>query len=330
MAGIFTHLAVVRSIYADYYRLSGISELTPEIKFALQMYANFVDLGSVSPDTPYFYAASLDEEANSWSNVMHYWRTGDFIREAISRLREEDYTQKDTQKAIAWLFGYTAHVITDLTVHPIIELRVGPYATNKEQHRFCELQQDAYMFFHTLGMDAASSDYIKSAGLKSCTNGPNSEELHSKVADLWEQCASAIKPSSSDVDYVFGAIPTTPPKPKIWFRWFCQMIDKGEEEAYQIPVLSYFLLKYGFALPKDQNAIDMSYVSNLATPDGGRADFPAIFEMTVNNTIKYWGELAAALRKESPKPFSLPNGNLDSGKITQTDTLIFWDKTYVV
>jgi hypothetical protein len=52
--------------------------------------------------------------------------------------------------------------------------------------------------------------------------------------------------------------------------------------------------------------------------------------MTVNNIAKYWGELAAALRKESPKPFSLPNGNLDSGKIAQTDTFVFWDGTRVV
>jgi hypothetical protein len=330
MAGIFTHLAIVRGIYADYNRLSAIAELTPEIKFAIQMYANFVDLGSISPDCPYFYAASLDEEANSWSNVMHYWRTGDFVREAIARLRKEDYTNKDTQIAIAWLFGYTAHLIADLTIHPIVTLRVGEYATNKKEHRFCELQQDAYIFFRTLGMEAASSDYIKGAGLKSCTNGSKSKRLHRKIVDLWKQCALAIKPSSSDVDYAFGSIPASPPKPMTWFRWFCEMIDKGDEEGHRVPLLSYFLLKFGLALPKDQNSTDMSYVFDLATPDGGQIDFPAVYEMAVENTVRYWGELAAALRKESPRPFSLPNGNLDTGKVAQTDTLIFWDKTHVV
>ncbi|MDR2209707.1 MAG: zinc dependent phospholipase C family protein [Azoarcus sp.] len=330
MAGIYTHLATVRSIYANYDRLSAISELTPEIKFALQMYANFVDLGSISPDCPYFYLASFDEEANSWANVMHYWRTGDFVREAITRLRQRDYTEKNTQIAIAWLFGYTAHLIADLTVHPIVKLRVGEYEANKSEHRFCELQQDAYMFFHTLGLNAASSDYIKGAGLKSCTNGPRSKRLHNEVADLWKQCALAIKPSPDDIDYTFSPVPTTPPQPKEWFKWFCAMIDKGAEEGHRIPILSHVLLKYGFSLPRDQNSIDMSYVSGLVTPNGEKLDFPVIFNMAVDNTVKYWGELAAALRKESPKPFSLPNGNLDSGEIAQTDTLIFWDKTQVV
>jgi hypothetical protein len=330
MAGIFTHLSVVRSIYADYKRLSAIPGLTPDIEFALQFFGNFVDLGSISPDTPYFYKASFNKEANSWSNVMHYWRTGDFVREAIMRLRNENYAQMDIQKAIAWLFGYTAHIITDLTIHPIVELRVGPYEANKDKHRFCELQQDAYMFFRTLGMNAASSDYLKGTGLKSCTNYPKNNKLHSKVSALWKQCASAIKPSSTDTNYVFGSIPAKSPKPNTWFKWFCEMIDKGAEEGHRIPILSFLLLKYGLSLPKDQNAIDMSYVSGLATPDGRKVDFPVIFEMAVNNTVKYWGELAAALRKESPRPFSLPNGNLDSGKITQTDTFIFWDKTRVV
>ncbi|MDR2014110.1 MAG: zinc dependent phospholipase C family protein [Azoarcus sp.] len=330
MAGIFTHLAVVRDIYADYDRLSAIPGLTPEIKFALQMYANFVDLGAVSPDTPYFYLASFDTEANGWSNVMHYWRTGDFVREAITRLRNEDYTNKDTQVAIAWLFGYTAHLVTDLTIHPIVKLRVGEYAENKNEHRFCELQQDAYMFFKTLGMDAASSDYLKGAGLKSCTNGPKDSKLHRKISKLWKHCALAVKPTPDDVDYTFGYIPTKPPRPGTWFRWFCEMIDKGAEEGCRIPILSHLLLKYGLSLPKDHNAVDMSYVSGLTTPFGEKADFPVIFEMAVNNTATYWGKLAAALHKESPQPFSLPNGNLDTGKVAQTDTFIFWDKTNVV
>ncbi|MCL2876058.1 MAG: zinc dependent phospholipase C family protein [Betaproteobacteria bacterium] len=330
MAGIFTHLAVVRSIYANYDRLSAISELTPEIKFALQMYSNFVDLGAITPDCPYFYLTDFDEEAVSWAEVMHYCRTGDFVREAIAKLRNENHTEKNTQKAIAWLFGYTSHLVTDLTVHPVIKLKVGEYATNKSRHRFCELQQDAYMFFRTLGMEAAEANYLKGAGIKSCTNDSRSTKLHNKTAELWNHCISAVKPSYDDVDYTVGRIPNKAPRPKTWFRWFCEMIDKGAENGHQVPILSYFLLKYGFALPKNQNAIDMSYVSGLATPDGRNVDFPVIFEMAVNHTIEYWTELAAALHPKSPKLFSLVNANLDNGKIAKSDALVFWDKGYNV
>jgi len=331
MAGIFTHLSVVRSIYADRDRLSAISDLTPEIKFALQFYSNFVDLGAISPDTPYFFVADADKDAGRWAEVMHYWRTGDFVREAIAQLKNEDPTRKETQIAIAWLFGYTSHVVTDLTVHPVVELRVGKYETNQSEHRFCEMQQDAYTFFRTLGMDATAADYLKGAGLKSCTNGSNDSKLYNRIAELWKHCLSAIKPTSDDTDYLFfDQIPNKVPQPEIWFRWFCEMIDKGAENGYRVPILSPILMKYGLALPKDQSAVDMSYVSGLATPDGGKADFPVIFEMAIDNTIEHWGELAAALRTGSSRPFSLANANLDNGKAYGTDAMVFWDKGYNV
>ena len=329
MAGVFTHLAVVRSIYADNDRFSAIAELTPEIKFALRFRSEFVDLGSVSPDCPYFRLGDPDEEAASWAEVMHYWRTGDFVREAITWLRGKNHTEKDIQKAIAWLFGYTAHLVTDLTVHPVVGLRVGEYAENQSEHRVCELQQDAYMFYRTLGIDATAANYLKGPGLKSCTN-ESDNKLHSKVAELWKHCASTIKPSPGDADYVFSRTPNKPPQPETWFKWFCEMIDKGAENGYQIPILSYFLLKYGLALPKNQNAVNMSYVSGLTTPDGGKVNFPEIFEKAIDNTMKYWGELAVALRTESPESFSLANANLDNGKAYETGTLVFWDKSYIV
>ncbi|MCL2524168.1 MAG: zinc dependent phospholipase C family protein [Betaproteobacteria bacterium] len=330
MAGAFTHLSIVRSIYADPNRLSAIPGLTPDIRFALQFYSNFVDLGAISPDCAYFDITDSDQEAASWANVMHYWRTGDFVREAIAQLRNKDFTKEENQKTLAWLFGYASHLVTDLTVHPVVGLRVGEYETHKSEHRFCELQQDAYMFFRTLGIEAAAADYIKGAGLKSCTNEPSNNNLYAGISKLWIHSLSAIRPSTGDASYIFGNIPNKMPRPRTWFKWFCGMIDKGAENGCKIPILSHFLLKYGFSLPKDQKAIDMSYVNGLATPDGENVDFPVIFEMAVNNTIKYWGELAAALRMDSLKPFSLPNANLDSGKIDETDTLIFWSENYNV
>jgi len=330
MAGIFTHLAIVRSIYADPNRLSAVSELTPDIRFALQFRSNFVDLGAISPDCPYFHVLDSDENAISWAEVMHYWRTGDFIREAIAWLRGKNYIEAHIQKTIAWLFGYASHVITDLTVHPIVELRVGKYATNKAAHRTCELHQDVYTFFHTLGIDATEANYLKGAGLKSCTNNPydpKDHRLHSSIAELWKHCCSTVKPSLKEVDYVFGRIPNESPQPETWFRWFCEMIDKGAENGCRIPILFPILMKYGFALPGNRDSVDMSYISNLKVPGGGRADFPEIFEMAINNTVKYWGELAAALRTELPEIFSLVNGNLDSGRAYETDALIFWNES---
>ena len=35
------------------------------------------------------------------------------------------------QKGLAWLLGYCAHVATDVTIHPVVEMKVGPYDENK-------------------------------------------------------------------------------------------------------------------------------------------------------------------------------------------------------
>ena len=75
---------------------------------------------------------------------MHYERTGDMVKAGIEFIR--GLSGEEKRKALAWLFGYTAHVITDATIHPVVELKVGPYAENKTDHRICEMNQDAYIF----------------------------------------------------------------------------------------------------------------------------------------------------------------------------------------
>lgn len=76
---------------------------------------------------------------------MHYDFTGKMITVGADLIRKMD---RGTEKriCIAWLMGYAAHVVTDVSIHPIVKLKVGDYAENKTDHRICEMNQDAYIY----------------------------------------------------------------------------------------------------------------------------------------------------------------------------------------
>ena len=114
----------------------------PAAIIAVLDYFRFCELGAISPDYPYLDIAHPD--ACQWADRMHYQKTGDMVKTGIDLIRKLDGTAQ--QKAFAWLLGYTSHVVTDETIHPVVELKVGEYQKNKGRHRICEMHQDAYIF----------------------------------------------------------------------------------------------------------------------------------------------------------------------------------------
>ena len=61
---------------------------------------------------------------------MHYEKTGDMIKAGINLIRKINGASQ--QKAFSWLLGYTSHVITDVTIHPVIELNIRRTRTSTE------------------------------------------------------------------------------------------------------------------------------------------------------------------------------------------------------
>jgi hypothetical protein len=186
MPGTFAHITLVDTICQDADALDAINTLTPSMKGALMRFSNFCELGAVSPDTPYLKLLSKD--AKCWANTMHYWKPADFIRRAVPQLYGMNFGATDTKKCFAWLFGYSAHVVADYTVHPVINLRVGPYEQNQLHHRLCELNQDVYIF-HKLGLgDVSTAEYIKRCGIESCADEGDDDRLDPAVRKLWCHC----------------------------------------------------------------------------------------------------------------------------------------------
>ena len=99
MAGTYAHIGLVYSICRDTNALDSIQSLTESMKRSLMLNLKFCELGAVSPDYPYL--TLLDSDAEGWANVMHYWKTADFIRHASDLIRALDPEHPDTQRCVA-------------------------------------------------------------------------------------------------------------------------------------------------------------------------------------------------------------------------------------
>ena len=323
MAGTFAHIGLVDSLCEDADALDGISTLTPTMKRALMQFTNFCELGAISPDAPYLQLLSAD--AARWANVMHNWKTADFIRRAIPCVNALDFRLTDTQKCFAWLFGYTAHLVTDFTVHPVINLKVGPYEQNKLQHRRCELNQDVFIF-NKLGFgDVSTAEFLQpdSGGIASCADQADDDRLDPAVRKLWCNCLAGDPLASIKMKDGLPA-PQRPPNPDAWFDQYVTMIDKFAEEGNRFPWLSRQIVEAKGLVYPQLDEVDQSFIQNLKLPDGTTASYDAVFKRARQNVINTWRELGAGLDNGDAGLFKLADGDLDTGLADNTQQSIFW------
>ena len=320
MPGTFAHIILVDTLCQNADALDTIDSLTPSMKRALMQFNNFCELGAVSPDTPYLTLLSSD--AQCWGNVMHYWRAADFVRRAVPYVHELDFRSTDAQKCFAWIFGYTAHLVADFTVHPVINLRVGPYEQNKLQHRLCEMNQDVYIF-HKLGFgDVSTAEYIRNCGIASCADEADRDKLDPAVGRLWRHCLDGYPLETVHMKDGLPA-PKGPPVPDEWFDHYVDMIDRFAEEGGKFPRLCREFVEAEGAVFPQLNEVDLSYIENLKLPDGTTANYAQVFATARANLKKTWRELGAALDDGDPTLFTLANGDLDTG-LADNGQSIFW------
>lgn len=319
MAGGFAHITLVDTLCKDGDGLDAIENLTPTLKRFLSFNLIFVELGAVSPDYPYL--SLLSNNAAGWANTMHYWKTMDFVRKAVPLVYDMDWRKDVTGKCIAWLFGYTAHVVTDLTVHPVVNLKVGPYAQNKRAHRACEMNQDVYIFNEINHDEITRAEYIQNGGIAACCREGDKKHLEPEVADLWKRCL----PSVADIDLSFDPelkCPTRPPDPDSWHHNFVKMVDDFAEEGGRLPYLTRHVVEYAGLVYPALSDLDRGYIDSLATPEGTMS-YDGVFRRAQDSVRGVWSQLGKALDTGKPKHLTTPNGNLDNGR-DESGKMIFW------
>lgn len=305
MAGGFAHITAAAEAVGH---LGDVQGLTATDKMSVAQFMPFVEVGSVGPDYPYLGGQS------DWADRMHYEKTGDMIRNGVRRLR--DYDEGDARnRCLAWLLGYSAHVATDLTIHPIVEARVGPYADNKTQHRTCEMNQDAYVWPRRNLGEIGLADYFR-INISHCST--DEDELDPDVASLW----------LAMLEETYGRlVMSDPPEIDEWNKGFRRIVDTIDDLGSFVSFTRHLLASHGAAYPST-GEVDMSFIENLETPKGPM-HYDDIFDRAVESIVTVWSVVGTALHAPTDEECeqelaSIPDGNLDTGQSVATNQLIFW------
>jgi len=312
MAGQLVHIALVDALLTPSV-LDGIPTLLPSVRDALDNYRPFCRLGAVSPDCP---AVVYQDDATGWSEIMHEVRPADFVRYALAEILEMHFNASDTKACIAWLFGYTAHLVADYTVHPVIAALVGPYAIkkNRRPHRLCEFNQDVYIFFERNQKEVSQVDFLQATGLPECADNGDLHKLNPAIAGLWESTLGQY-PRQETRPYV--RLPQSSLDPDGWFATYCNVMENFATKRSPLAKL------FGCAYMKISE-VDPRFIRDLPTPNSAETiQYDALFEKARQDLLQAWCELAEALASDDAARFTLVNGSLVTGT-DQTGRLIYW------
>lgn len=298
MPGAYAHITLVNELKVP-ARLEALSGFNVDAITSVLDYFKFCELGAVSPDYPYL--AIADGNAAKWADLMHYIKTGDMIKAGV---RHAAQLQGEHQrKAFAWLLGYAAHVATDVTIHPVIELKVGPYAQNKTAHRTCEMHQDTHIFQRLNLGPLGLSEHLDS-GIWGCCDA-NSDRLDPVISALWSSMLQETHPNEYN---------NNPPDIDHWHQCFKLVVDKiGEEGNQLMPVARHLAVDCGLTYPAC-DAVDPQYIKALKVPNG-TMDYDGIFDKAMGNVGTIWSLVAQGVfAGDHAYLTGIANWNLDTGK----------------
>jgi len=322
MAGTFAHFLAVEQLCRDNEQLDTIASLTPAMKRALMTQTHFCRLGAISPDLPYLSVAS--SEAECWGNLFHHWNTAQIVRDAIPLVYKMNYGTKDAQRCIAWLFGYVAHLVADLTVHPVVNTCVGPYAQNKAAHRECEMHQDSAIFRQINREEIVTCpNLIEQTGLIACARDSAGKKLHAEVKAMLEHCLLKM-PRHGQILENGKKAPSCKPDIDGWFKAYISMMRLASRGRENNLWLTRLIDSATPILYPSSAKLKAKYIERLACPDGKHRDYARLFKRVVRNIATVWQSLGDALDSGDPARFLLANGNLDSGLKDNTSEMMFW------
>lgn len=282
---------------------------------ALTTYFPYCALGAVSPDYPNL--AANDRDASRWADAMHTTRACEMITSGIRRVRGTNGAVRD--KLLAWLLGYCAHVATDVTIHPVVQARVGVYAENQRHHRICEMNQDSYIYRRTnLGEIGASDIFARIVA--QCGSNIDATRLDSDIVALWEGMLKDVYPE---------LYAKHQPDCDSWHREFVAHCAESATATVKLfPLATMIAAKMDLAYPA-YNLIDMHYIvgQDIPSKNPQLLHYDDIFDHAADNVAALWKlvERAVCVEKNANLP-AFGDWNLDNG-LDEFGRLVFWDCT---
>ncbi|WP_374650552.1 zinc dependent phospholipase C family protein [Dongia sp.] len=306
MAGGFAHITAAAEALG---RLRDVRGFTQDQKRLLRQLQPLVEVGSVAPDYPYLGGQS------EWADLMHYRLTGEVIRNLVRHIRV-NLDANDGQHCCAWALGYTAHVATDLTIHPVVERIVGTYAEHKNEHRTCEMHQDAFVWARRGIGDVGLADYFRVA-IGHCSSEEGA--MLASLSAMWGDALHKTFPK----EFAQNA-----PEIGSWNRGFRRIIDAVDDVGSLFSFTRHLLAGGGLAYPA-ADALDKKFLIGVPTPEGAM-DYKLVFERAVSSILQLWSQVGVALNAKTEGEVEeilagIPDGNLDTGRRLSDGKLIFWE-----
>lgn len=311
MPGGYAHITLVNQMR----ELVDADDAIPvNVKVVTGRFLGYCELGGVSPDYPYLDI--LHSDAASWADLMHYTRTTDMIRAGVERLWPMTGAQQ--QKCLAWLLGYAAHVTADVTIHPIVELKVGEYKGHEKEHRICEMHQDAYIYDKKMGLGQVGlANHLKKRnnGIMACHRIDDEKRIDGDLFDLWNGMLQDVHP---------GAHKLNPPDIDSWHAKFGPIVDKIENGASLPAFARHVAVNAGLTYPTPGEVDMAEYIEDLETPEGPM-HYEAIYQRARENIAKMWSWIGHDVGAQRIDHLAnLSEWDLDTGK-DETGKLVFWD-----
>ncbi len=318
MPGSYAHITSV-NLASEKRHLIGIEGFPREAIDAANLQVKFLELGCISPDYPYLDLMSGDSK--KWADLMHYTHTCEAIYLGAELVRSLPQGLSK-EKCLAWPMGYTAHVIADMCIHPVVELKVGPYEKNPNEHRRCEMHQDAFIFRRIgTGMPQVS-EHIK-ATILNCGATEDPKQLDPEIKGIWDELLKSVYPEVFVND---------PPDIDKWHRRCYSILEK------LLPTSSKFIGfarhvcdGLGFSYPTPDEINFATYIEGLRIPSPKgteqRMHYDDIFNYAIERIQKVWlGVTRQALGLGDLIGFREQEWNLDTGKneLDEAKGPIFW------
>lgn len=302
MPGGFAHLTAISELRS---RLDELDMPGPAMA-AVAQNLRFCELGAVSPDYPYLAPIGRSKD---WADRMHYERTGGVIRAAARRVRDLDPARRGP--ALAWLLGYTSHVALDLSIHPVVERRVGPYQGNEKAHRDCEMHQDVHVFERVNLGGLGPAAFVRT-GIAACDDSGHMDA----VAAVFEGALADTHPD---------LYAESPPNVALWHEGYTRIVDVVDSAIRYVPFARHLLDGRALLYPEPED-VNRSYIDDLDTPRG-RQGYDAVFDWAVGNVGRWWEIVARGVFDDPAALDAIVDANLDTGRIA--DAYVFWTEPAV-
>lgn len=319
MPGAYAHLTLSRVLSRTRF-LETELDLPVDACKAILRYGKFCDMGAISPDYPYLKLGPGSKKAYRWSDIMHNRfdkpalenRKANIFHNGIKILRQMEGPAK--LKCFAWFAGYASHVGADVTVHPVINLKVGNYDDgNQKNHRICEMHQDSHIYTSKMRLRIGICEHIEEI-IGTCTNQNN--KLDDNINHFWTTLLEQTFPDENDEN---------PPLINDWHDAVQFFIGNIAEEGNKLfPFARHLGVRSGLIYPEPDEVDNPKYIDSLSTPIGNDMSYNDIFNHTKTNIGQMWKIMADAVFKNGRKYLTrLGIWNLDSGK-DENDDMVFW------